>query len=311
MRRMLMLALVLAAAVSALPAAAGGGSYPKTISLPNGWLPEGIATGPHSTFYAGSRATGAVYRGSLRTGAGAVLVPAHPGRIATGLKVDRRHKLLFVAGASTGQGYVYDLRTGADVAMYQFTTSTDTFVNDVVVTRHAAWFTDSRSQVLYKVAIGRHGTLAPTAETIPLTGDLVVTPGFNLNGIDAARHGKWLVVVQSNTGKLFRVNPRTGVTDEIELANGESVLNGDGILLDGKKLYVVQNTNNQVAVVKLSHRLGSGRVVARLTDPALDVPTTIAEHGRRLYVVNARFTTPPTPDTTYTVVQLRKLRGRH
>jgi len=311
MRRFLAFATLLAAAVIALPAAAGSGSFPHTIALPNGWLPEGIATGPHSTFYAGSRATGAVYRGSLRTGTGAVLVPAHPGRIATGLKVDRRHRLLWVAGASTGQGYVYDLKTGADVALYQFTASADTFVNDVVVTRHAAWFTDSRSQVLYKVAIGRHGTLAPTAETIPLTGDLVVTPGFNLNGIDATPNGKWLVVVQSNTGKLFRVDARTGVTDEIELENGESVVNGDGILLDGKKLYVVQNTNNQVAVVKLSHRLGSGRVLTRLTDPAFDVPTTIAEHGRRLYVVNARFTTPPTPDTTYSVVQLRKLHDHH
>ena len=307
MRRTLTLAVAIAAAVLSTSAAAGSGSsFPPTIALPNGWLPEGIATGPHSTFYAGSRASGAVYRGSLRTGAGAVFVPAHPGRIATGLKVDRRHRLLWVAGASTGQGYVYDLQTGADVAMYQFTTSTDTFVNDVVVTRRAAWFTDSRSQVLYKVAIGRHGALAPTAETIALTGDLVVTPGFNLNGIDATPNGKWLVVVQSNTGKLFSVNARTGVTDEIELAGGETVVNGDGILLDGKKLYVVRNQNNEVAVVQLGHRLDSGRIVARLTDPALDVPTTIAEHGRRLYAVNARFTTPPTPDTTYSVVQLRK-----
>ena len=307
MRRTLTLAVAIAAAVLSTSAAAGSGSsFPHTIALPNGWLPEGIATGPHSTFYAGSRASGAVYRGSLRTGAGAVLVPAHPGRIATGLKVDRRHRLLWVAGASTGQGYVYDLKTGADVAMYQFTTSTDTFVNDVVVTRRAAWFTDSRSQVLYKIAIGRHGTLAPTAKTIPLSGDLVVTPGFNLNGIDATPNGKWLVVVQSNTGKLFRVSARTGVTDEIELAGGASVTNGDGILLDGKKLYVVRNQNNEVAVVKLGRCLDSGRIVARLTDPALDIPTTIAEKGRRLYVVNARFTTPPTPDTTYSVVQLRK-----
>ena len=85
------------------------------------------------------------------------------------------------------------------------------------------------------------------------------------------------MVVQSNTGKLFSVNARTGVTDEIELAGGETVVNGDGILLDGKKLYVVRNQNNEVAVVQLGHRLDSGRIVARLTDPALDIPTTIAE----------------------------------
>jgi hypothetical protein len=41
-----------------------------------------------------------------------------------------------------------------------------------------------------------------------------------------------------------------------------------------------------------------------ITDPALDVPTTIAPSGSRLYVVNARFDTPVTPTTTYAIVEL-------
>ena len=35
---------------------------------------------------------------------------------------------------------------------------------------------------------------------------------------------------------------------------------------------------------------------------------TVAAFGPYLYAVNARFGTPPTPDTTYTVVRLRAAR---
>ena len=36
------------------------------------------------------------------------------------------------------------------------------------------------------------------------------------------------------------------------------------------------------------------------------VPTTIAMFGSSLYAVNARFATPPTPDTTYTIVRVAR-----
>jgi len=66
------------------------------------------------------------------------------------------------------------------------------------------------------------------------------------------------VVVQSNTGKLFTVNPRTGLTREIDLG-GATVTNGDGLLLHGRVLLVVRNRLNLIAVVKLSGSLSSGR----------------------------------------------------
>ena len=34
--------------------------------------------------------------------------------------------------------------------------------------------------------------------------------GFNANGIAATPNGKRLIIVQSNTGKLFTVDPKTG-----------------------------------------------------------------------------------------------------
>jgi sugar lactone lactonase YvrE len=288
------------AVVTVLAAAA----FPQVIQLPKGFQPEGIEVGRGTTFYVGSRATGAIYRGNLRTGAGAILVPGGSGRLATGIELDRFNRL-FVAGAGTGDAYVYNARTGALLRTYDFA-ATDTFVNDAVVTTNAAYFTDSRKAVLYKVPIGPGGRLG-AFETITLTGANLAMTGFNLNGIDATRNGKTLIAVQSNTGKLFRIDPASGAVREISLG-GESVPSGDGILLTGRTLYVVQNTLNRVAVIRLSADLSSGRVVTRLSDPDFAVPTTIDDHGRRLYAVNARFGVTD-PNAEYQVVQLRKPRG--
>jgi hypothetical protein len=140
-------------------------------------------------------------------------------------------------------------------------------------------------------------------ETIDLGGDYDHVAGaFNLNGIDATPNGKVVLAVQSATGKLFTIAP-DGEATEIELADGESVPNGDGILLVGKTLYVVQNQLNVVAKIALSSDLSSGVVLTRIGDPGFDVPTTLARHGSRLYAVNARFSTPPTPTTDYWVTQ--------
>jgi hypothetical protein len=147
------------------------------------------------------------------------------------------------------------------------------------------------------------------SQTIPLGGDFALAPGFNLNGVDSTPNGKTLIAVQSNTGKLFRIDPATGVAREISLG-GESLPNGDGILLTGKTLYVVQNQQNRVAVVALSANLASGRVVSRLSDPDFSVPTTIDDLGRRLYAVNARFGIPNPDSAEYQVVQLSKPKGR-
>jgi outer membrane protein assembly factor BamB len=292
-------ATLLAFALLAAPATSAA-TRPKTIALPAGFQPEGIAT-QGTTFYVGSISTGAIFRGDLRTGDGAIFVPAQSGRSAIGLSLG--DGMLFVAGGSTGQAYVYDATTGATLAVFQLAGG-NTFVNDVVATQDAAYFTDSVNPVLYRVPIEGPGAFG-VPQAIPLTGDLVYQTGFNLNGIDATPDGDTLVVVQSNTGRLFTVDPTTGVTAAIDLG-GQTVVNGDGILLHGKRLWVVQNRDELLTAIHLSPDLTSARVTGRFTDPTFDVPTTVAQQGSRLVLVNARFGTPSPETASYWLTQIRR-----
>ena len=282
--------------------------FPSTIDLPNGWRPEGIANGRGTSFYVGSLANGAIYRGDLRTGEGAVLFPGETGRAVTGLFVDQRSNYLFASGAFTGMAWVFDAETGAELASYQLATGSPTFINDVVVTREAAYFTDSNQPVLYRLPLGADGALPDPAEveTIPLGGDFVFVPGaFNANGIEATPDGKSLLVVNSTRGELYLVNKETGEAKLVDLG-GSSLSNGDGLRFAGNMLYVVRNQLNRVEEVRLSPDLTHGEVVRSIDNPGFDVPTTLAAFGSTLYAVNARFTTPPTPDTTYTVVGFQR-----
>ncbi len=276
--------------------------FPTVMDLPDGWQPEGITIGAGQRAWLGSRADGSIYELDLKTGEGEI-VSQGPGTASVGLKVDRLGRL-FVAGGPSGSARVVDTETGAILENYQLA-SAPTFVNDVLLHRKAAWFTDSQKAQLYKVPLGEAGALpdASEVETLPLTGEWAQLPGFNANGISRTPDHKALLVVNSAAGSLYRVDPETGVATVVDLG-GTSLTNGDGMLLVGNKLYVVRNQLNQVAVLKLDADGTAGTLQRTITSPDFDVPTTVARFGSRLYLPNARFSTPPTPTTTYTVVQV-------
>jgi sugar lactone lactonase YvrE len=278
-------------------------AFPTEIALPDGWQPEGIAINGAPFAYFGSLVDGDIYRANLVTGTGSVISQG-PGTPSVGLKLDHRGRL-FVAGGTGGDGRVVSVATGDILASWSF--APGGFINDVVLTKDAAWFTESTTANLYKVPLSRNGALPPPTGfvTLPLTGDFQVVPGFNANGITQTPDGRGLIIDQTATGLLFRVDPQTGNTTQIDLG-GALLPNADGMLLSGRTLFVVQNANNQVAVVHLNRAGTAGTVVQTLTDPRFDVPTTVAEFGNRLYLPNARFSTPPTPTTTYTAVAIRK-----
>jgi streptogramin lyase len=290
------------APAAAAPDATTSEPFPDRIELPNGFLPEGIAIGAGPSAWFGSRADGDIYQANLVTGEGEVISQG-PGTPSVGLKVDLR-KRLFVAGGTGGDGRVVSARTGEILASYQFTTE-PSFVNDVVLTRRAAWFTDSSRAELYRVPLGRNGALPDQAEAVPLTGDWVQTPGFNANGIAQTPNHRALLVVQSSTGLLFRVDPSSGEATQVDLG-GTLLTAGDGLLVVGRTLYAVQNQLNQVAEIRLNRTGTAGTLVATHTSPDFDIPTTVAAFGPWLYLPNARFTTPPTPDTPYWVTRIQR-----
>jgi sugar lactone lactonase YvrE len=275
--------------------AAASPAFPATIDLPNGFQPEGIAIGPGPVAYLGSLADGSIYRADLRTGRGRI-VSEGPGTPSVGLKTDARGRL-YVAGGAAGNARVIDTRTGRVLESHQLTTA-PAFVNDVALAGGSAWFTDSTNQVLYRL---RHGTVT----TVPITGDLVYGPGFNANGISPSPDGRALLVVQSNTGGLFRV-AFDGRSTRVAL--DYSLTNGDGILLSGRTLYVVRNRMNAVAVLHIDRAATRATLRTTLTDSRFDVPTTVARFGDRLYLPNARFDTTPGPAVEYRVNAIRAAR---
>jgi hypothetical protein len=183
--------------------------------------PEGVAFDLRSgQFFVSRTGTGAIFSGKLDQ---AALQPFIAGGakgsapLATGLKV--RKGLLYVAGASTGTISVFDIATKALVA--QFATG-GAFVNDLDLTDDGDVFaTDSGKAFIYrvdasKVKTGARGSVASgDVEAINVAPEIDVDPdAFNLNGIvvreddgegDDDGDGVELIVVQSNTGKLFRI----------------------------------------------------------------------------------------------------------
>ncbi len=289
---LLALTLLLVAAIAPVAAhdRSGHRDHPRLadrIDLPDGFQPEGIESlGPW--LYAGSLVDGAIWRGNAFTGKGRVLAEGQDGWASAGLHIDRRGRL-WVAGAGSGTIRVYSALTGRLLEVYEFPTAG--FINDLDIVGNTGVATDSLVQQLLVVPLERRGRLPDpsAATTMPLTGDITFLGGFNANGI--AKSGGALILVQSNTGFLFKVDPATGAATRID-TGGYLVTSGDGLEIKGRTLYVVRNQVEIVAVFRLSRDRLSARLLGEISDPAAtDVPTTATATRSGLYVVNARFGT--------------------
>ena len=76
-----------------------------------------------------------------------------------------------------------------------------------MLTRDAAYFTDSRQPVIYAVARDLSGVTPIALTGFPMTADQ-----NNLNGIEAVRNGSLLLAIQSSEGVLWRIDPRPART---------------------------------------------------------------------------------------------------
>ena len=293
MRAILSLAALLVFA-AALPGLAVADSRPDSYILPGpAVFPEGVAFDQQTGFYYVSSTTdGTIFRGTLdETQAEIFLAGGTDGRTtAVGLEVS--DGLLYVSGGGTGKMFVYDTATGALVDQFA-TTHTPTFINDVAVTKSGdAFFTNSLSPYLYRVFEGEDGLEMETF--LNFTGTVFAyQTGFNANGIVATPDGRYLIVVQSNTGELFRIEIATKEVVQVDLG-GATVMAGDGLELRGRSLYVVRNSAGIIAEVRLSGDFTSGEIVGETTDPSFAFPTTAAIAHGRLLVVNSQFNTRAT-----------------
>ncbi len=302
LRRALVLALV-----ALVVAVAVVGAQATTYTLPgNAVFPEGIAYEPATGyFYVSSTGDGTVFRARLSDSAATpFLPPGGDGRTsAVGLRAATvmGQNRLYVAGGGTGQMFVYNTANGSLLAKYSNGLAQNTFVNDVVVTPAGdAYFTDSSNPVLYRVP----ASLGPLESWLNFGGTPIqYGQGVNLNGIVVTADGRYLLTVQLNTGKLYRIQLDNKAITEVNLG-GQTLANGDGLLLDGRTLYAVRNRDRLIVVVELAADFASGRVATSFTDASLAFPTTIAKVGDRLLVVNSQFDKagpPPNPVLPFTV----------
>lgn len=259
-------------------------------------FPEGIAYDTATnTFYVSSTTTGAIFHARLGDEVASLFVPGEGD--ARGLAVSGN--LLFVAGGFTGNVWVYDIPSRALLATLPAPGAG--FINDLAVASSGdVYVTDSFVPQLYRVYRGASGWEIEVFRSLAGT-PVEYGPGFNLNGIAASANGRWLVVVQSNTGKLFRVTIATGEVREIDLG-GARMTAGDGLELRGRTVWVVRNSLALVAKIQLDGTLTSGQLLSQTTDPTFRFPTTAAIAGNRLLVVNSQFNQRGgTPELPFTV----------
>jgi len=307
--------------------------------------PEGVAFDKKSgRFFVSRTGTGAIFSGTLDN---TTLQPFIAGGtstgspLATGLKV--RKGLLYVAGASTGQIRVYDIADPTKAPIV-FETGGG-FINDLDLDSHGNVFaTDSTKSFVYMVPAAAVAAGGGAVVPIDLSASITSDPAaFNLNGIVVKGRDE-LILVQSNTGQLWRVTfgdddnddhgddskahaaqaptpaPAALPAPKVEeiTVEGGPVTGGDGLLLDRGRLLVVRgstptNANGAVDVVKLRHHRTRGEVQNEFSDPSFAGPSTIARARNLLLVVNANFAggTTTTPFTVTGIARNAVRGGGH
>lgn len=317
------LALALAASAALTLAAASPSSSAPRIStaftLPGEKVyPEGIASDSRTgTVYVGSYANGTVYRARPGARSAEVFLPSGTdGRhTANGLRVDARGRL-WVTDSTAGVA-VYDTRTGARLAHFEVPGTDPRFINDLTITPDGtAYLTDSIRSVIYRVTPAQvragSGALTPAYD---LSGHLTPSPAgsFALNGIVSDPAGRYLLAVDMTAGDLHRVDLGSGAISRVALTGGDlKAADGLDLSADGT-LRVAHNIPNTLTRWQVSGDGTRARLVRTLTDPSLQIPTTLTHTPARTLVVRSQFDKdgPMAPSTgtptTFTIAAVRGL----
>jgi len=277
--------------------------WPDLIPIPAGFEAEGIEMGKNHDFFVGTLSwsgnltnAGAIYKGNLLTGEGRVLVPP-TGKKLAGLSYDARTDYLYAATGHSGgfagprweQGLkVYTATSGRLLGEIIF--GDDMVINDVLVTDTGVYCTDSISTTLYKIPLEDDGKVfSSTVEKIEMTG-FEMAEGLNANGLVGDFDGKELVIINITTGVLYLVDTGSGAASPVNVQGEEQLFaNGDGLYMDGRTLYIMQNFAQKIAVVDLSDDFTQGTFIKNLVSEDFSIPTTITGFGNCVYAINTHF----------------------
>jgi sugar lactone lactonase YvrE len=252
-------------------------------------FPEGITEGGGTVFFVGSMGDGTIYRGDTATGTIERFVPPDgDGRVTiTGLALDGYGRLI-ACDYDGGQMFAYDLATG-ELAARRALPDKDAWPNDVVVAGDSAYVTDTRQPRIWRLPVGR-GDVGEAELAIDLAPFGPAEPAY-LNGIVAHPDGTALLAAsQGEGGTLWRIGLANRDAAPVDLGGYE--FNADGMLLDGDVLYGVTNRGDDIenirfmiSAARLAPGWHSGTIIAELTDPEWDCPTTLAAVDGKLLIV--------------------------
>ncbi|GAB3824513.1 SMP-30/gluconolactonase/LRE family protein [Kribbella italica] len=311
--RSLCTTLVLSVALAGVVVPTASAARPTTYALPGdlgGSKFEGIGYDARAQrFYVSETTGGEIHRGRLRSASATEWLAGDgtDGRwTARGVTVDARGRV-YVAGGPNGIDHpgapdlwVYD-RDGKLLAALR-TGVPNAFLNDLVIGPDgAAYVTNSNAPQVFRVA-ERHGrwsirTWADATATIP------TQTGFNLGGIVLSPDRSSLIVAQGNVGKLWRFSLRTGSVSAVDAGTAD-LANADGLVQDGRTLWVVRNFSKVLSTLRLAPDGRTARLVAATpTDPDRVLTTAKLAQGR-LLLVDSKFdeltATPPYQVVTLT-----------
>ncbi len=289
----------LPASAASVPAAYAAKPFPQEVRLPNGFSPENLAIDQKKGLaYTGSLVDGSIERIDVKTGMIKPFAPSPgPHKLASGMDIDRFGRLWVTGGGGSVvpgviTGFrVYDTKSGALLA--DVTVPDAAYLNDVTVTRDAAWLTDSLRPSLVRVPIGDDAKIG-VPEKVALGGDWAPSnTGFNANGIDATPDGRHLIVGQSDAADghsafyLVPTDTAGGAVDARRIILNGTMDAADGLQLTGRTLEVADPEG--VVEIGLSRSLTHGRVLGTTTVPGAAWPSAAKSFGCRLYVVDANF----------------------
>ena len=252
------------------------------------FFPEGIAYNTKTgVFYTGSTTSGDIVQVNVANGNTELFsAGAKAGRtFCTGMKLDSKDRL-WVCGGNSGIVQVL-AKDGTTIQSWNLKSLYGAgFINDCIISGNYIYFTDSQQRNIYRTNVTSE---TPSAIEVWLnfTNDQIAfaTPGTNANGIEVTPDGKYLIVVISTSGKLFRISTESKEIKEIAL--NTPVNSGDGLLFDAGKLYVSRNATNLIFPVQLNADYSQGTVGSGFGSNLL-FNTTLAKAGKFFLVVNGQ-----------------------